>query len=234
MQVYSLFRPIAAVSLVSLFIRLSSPFPATVLHLQTAHHAHRSAYHLRGTVSQLVPIHSRWTLVADCRLLVPRHRLAGLPLHAVTPSLRPCRTGPTFSHDGSKTRALVSFVLHQDADSGQFLSEACIRRNYRSSTCAPCHSHCLLFSGLPVPASTSCFLRDLYGASPPPVRESPSFHTVEVGIMVAQDPLYRSERAAFPHSALASGDDAKPPQGIGMTDPRGRQPVGNEALHPNP
>jgi len=52
--------------------------------------------------------------------------------------------------------------------------------------------------------------------------------------MVAQDPLHGSERAAFPHSALASGDDAKPPQGIGMTDPCGRQPVGNEALHPNP
>jgi len=52
--------------------------------------------------------------------------------------------------------------------------------------------------------------------------------------MVAQDPLHRSERAAFPHSALASGDDAKPPQGIGMTDPRGRQPMGIEALHPNP
>ena len=72
----------------------ASHFPATVLHLQTAHHAHRSAYHLRGTVPQPVPVYSRWTLMADCRPLVPRHRLAGLPLHAVTPSLRPCRTGP--------------------------------------------------------------------------------------------------------------------------------------------
>ena len=171
MQAYSLFRPTAGVSLVSLFTPFYSPFLAPVLHLQTAHHAYRSAYHLRGTVPQPVPVYSRWTLMADCRPLVPRHRLAGLPLHAVTPSLRPCRTGPTFSHDGSKTRALVSFVLHQDADSGQFLSEACIRRNYRSSTCAPCHSHCLLFSGLPVPASTSCFLRDLYGAPLPPVRD---------------------------------------------------------------
>ena len=52
--------------------------------------------------------------------------------------------------------------------------------------------------------------------------------------MVAQDPLHRSERAAFPHSAVASGDDAKPPQEMGMTDPRGRQPVGKEALHRNP
>ena len=89
--------------------------------------------------------------------------------------LRPYRTGPTFRHDVIKTRALVFFVLHQDADWGQFLSEACIRRNSRSSTCAPCHSHCLLFSGLPVPTSTSCFLRNLYGAPSHPVRESPSY-----------------------------------------------------------
>jgi len=86
MQAYSLFRPTAGVSLVSLFTPFYSPFLAPVLHLQTAHHAYRSAYHLRGTVPQPIPVYSRWTLMADCRRLVPRHRLAGLPLRAVTPS----------------------------------------------------------------------------------------------------------------------------------------------------
>src|SRR5258708_26993251 len=52
--------------------------------------------------------------------------------------------------------------------------------------------------------------------------------------MVAHDPLHRSGRAAFPHPALASGDDAKPPQRIGMTDASRRQPTSNEPPHPVP
>ena len=52
--------------------------------------------------------------------------------------------------------------------------------------------------------------------------------------MVAHNPLHGSGRAAFPHPALASGDDAKSPQGIGVADARGRQPAVDEPPHPVP
>jgi len=52
--------------------------------------------------------------------------------------------------------------------------------------------------------------------------------------MVTHDPLHRFGRAAFPHPALASGDDPKSPQGIRMTDAGRRQPAVNEPLHPVP
>ena len=38
--------------------------------------------------------------------------------------------------------------------------------------------------------------------------------------MVAHNPLHGSGLAELPHPALASGDDAKAPEGIGMTDAR--------------
>src|SRR2546426_2250238 len=57
---------------------------------------------------------------------------------------------------------------------------------------------------------------------------------VGVGIMVAHNPLHRSGRAVFPHPALASGDDAKSPQGIGVTDARRGQPAVDESPHPSP
>src|SRR2546426_2345008 len=57
---------------------------------------------------------------------------------------------------------------------------------------------------------------------------------VGVGIMVAHHPLHGSGRADFPHPALASGDDAKPPQRIGMTDAGRRQPAVDEPPHPVP
>ena len=52
--------------------------------------------------------------------------------------------------------------------------------------------------------------------------------------MIADHPLHRSGRAAFPHPALASGDDAKSPQRIGMTDAGRRQPAVDEPPHPVP
>ena len=51
---------------------------------------------------------------------------------------------------------------------------------------------------------------------------------------ITRDPLHRSGRAALPHPALASGDDAKSPQGIGMTDARRGQPAVDEPAHPLP
>jgi hypothetical protein len=39
---------------------------------------------------------------------------------------------------------------------------------------------------------------------------------VGVGITIAHDPLHGSGRAAFPHPALALGDDAHAAQGIGI------------------
>ena len=59
-------------------------------------------------------------------------------------------------------------------------------------------------------------------------------HRVGVEIMVTHNPLHRSGRAGFPHPALALGDDAKPPQGIGMTHARRRQPAVNEPPHAVP
>jgi hypothetical protein len=46
--------------------------------------------------------------------------------------------------------------------------------------------------------------------------------------------LHGSGRAAFPHPAVASGDDAKAAQGIGMTHAGGRQPLVDEPIHPGP
>jgi len=51
---------------------------------------------------------------------------------------------------------------------------------------------------------------------------------------IADHPLHRSGRADFPHPALASGDDAKSPQGIGMTHAGRRQPAVDEPPHPVP
>src|SRR5271165_6328613 len=50
---------------------------------------------------------------------------------------------------------------------------------------------------------------------------------VRVGIMIAQDPLYRSGQAAFPHPALALGVDDQPLRGVGMNNANGRQPMGD-------
>src|SRR5580704_2502406 len=57
---------------------------------------------------------------------------------------------------------------------------------------------------------------------------------VGVGITIAHDPLHGSGRAAFPHPALALGDDAHAPQRIGMTDRRLGQPACDEAPHAIP
>src|SRR6267378_4442891 len=57
---------------------------------------------------------------------------------------------------------------------------------------------------------------------------------VGVGIMVAHYPLHRSGRAAFPHPALASGNDAKPAQRIRMTDASRGQPAVDKPPHPVP
>src|SRR6266849_4889920 len=52
--------------------------------------------------------------------------------------------------------------------------------------------------------------------------------------MIAHNPLHGSQRAGLPHWALASGDNAKSPQGIGMSNARGRQPAPSEPPHPLP
>ena len=52
--------------------------------------------------------------------------------------------------------------------------------------------------------------------------------------MIAHNPLHRSQRAGLPHWALASGDDAKSPQGIGMSNARRGQPAPDEPPHPLP
>ena len=57
---------------------------------------------------------------------------------------------------------------------------------------------------------------------------------VGVGIMVTHNPLHGSGRADFPHPALASGDDAKPPQRIGVADLGGWQVAVDESPHPVP
>jgi hypothetical protein len=58
--------------------------------------------------------------------------------------------------------------------------------------------------------------------------------TVGVGIMIAHNPLHGSGRAAFPHPALALGNNAHAAQGIGITDDRYRQPAGDQAPHAVP
>src|SRR3990172_11210713 len=52
--------------------------------------------------------------------------------------------------------------------------------------------------------------------------------------MITHNPLHRSQRAGLPHWALASGDNAKSPQGIGMANARRGQPAPNEPPHPLP
>jgi len=52
--------------------------------------------------------------------------------------------------------------------------------------------------------------------------------------MIAHNPLHGSGRAAFPHPALALGNDAHTSQRIGMTDSRHRQPAIEEAPHTIP
>ena len=51
---------------------------------------------------------------------------------------------------------------------------------------------------------------------------------------ITRNPLHRSGRAALPHPAPASGDDAKSPQGIGVTNARRGQPPLDEPAHPLP
>ena len=52
--------------------------------------------------------------------------------------------------------------------------------------------------------------------------------------MIAHNPLHRSGRARFTHPALALGDDAKSPQGIGMTDIGIRKPLVDQSFNSFP
>ena len=52
--------------------------------------------------------------------------------------------------------------------------------------------------------------------------------------MIAHNPLHGSGQAGFPHPALALGEDAHAPQGIGMTEGRHRKPASDEAPHAIP
>ena len=49
--------------------------------------------------------------------------------------------------------------------------------------------------------------------------------------MIAHNPLHRSQRAGLPHWALALGDNAKSPQGIGMANAWWGQPAPNQPPH---
>src|SRR5213593_3965108 len=51
---------------------------------------------------------------------------------------------------------------------------------------------------------------------------------------VARNPLHRSGRAALPHPAPASGDNAEADEGIGVTDTRGWKPPVDVSPHPFP
>src|SRR5580658_4537834 len=51
---------------------------------------------------------------------------------------------------------------------------------------------------------------------------------------IADHPLHRSGRAALPHPAPTSGDDAQAHEGIGMTDAGERKPGSDQGLHPTP
>src|SRR3989442_8464379 len=57
---------------------------------------------------------------------------------------------------------------------------------------------------------------------------------VGVGMTIARNPLHGSGRAVLPHPALASGNDAKSPEGIGVINARRRQPPLDEPAHPLP
>src|SRR5579863_9774522 len=52
--------------------------------------------------------------------------------------------------------------------------------------------------------------------------------------MITHNPLHRSVRAAFPHTAPTSGDDAHSPQRIGVANGGGRKPAINEPIHSFP
>src|SRR5262249_17476755 len=52
--------------------------------------------------------------------------------------------------------------------------------------------------------------------------------------MIAHNPLHRSGRAAFPHPALASGEDGWAAQGIRGIDTSGREPAADETPHAVP
>ena len=52
--------------------------------------------------------------------------------------------------------------------------------------------------------------------------------------MITHNPLHGSQRAGLPHWALALGDNAKSPQGIGMANAWRGQPAPNEPPHPLP
>jgi hypothetical protein len=51
---------------------------------------------------------------------------------------------------------------------------------------------------------------------------------------IAEHPLHRSGRAALPHPAPTSGDNAQAHEGIGMADVSRRDPRGDQGLHPTP
>ena len=52
--------------------------------------------------------------------------------------------------------------------------------------------------------------------------------------MIAHNPLHRSVRAAFPHTAPALGDDAHSLQRIGVANGGWRKPAINEPIHSFP
>ncbi len=52
--------------------------------------------------------------------------------------------------------------------------------------------------------------------------------------MIAQDPLYKSGRAALLHPAPAWDDNAEADERVGMTDAGGRKPPGDVPRHPAP
>ncbi len=57
---------------------------------------------------------------------------------------------------------------------------------------------------------------------------------VGVGTPLAGHPLHRSGRAVLPHPAPTLGDDAEPHERVRVADARGRQPSGDQTLHPGP
>jgi hypothetical protein len=57
---------------------------------------------------------------------------------------------------------------------------------------------------------------------------------VAVGIRITPYPPRGSVRADFPHTALASGNDAHTAPGVGMVNAGRRQPAVNQPLHSLP
>ena len=53
-------------------------------------------------------------------------------------------------------------------------------------------------------------------------------------MIIADHPLHRSGRAALPHPAPTSGDDAQALVRIGMADPDGWKPRGQQGHHATP